>query len=114
MNKAFVSFLNRRGNNKAWYRMRFNMHSAKLLKDVEFVTIGKADGYIVLAPQKLPTPGCLRVGTDSYGYPYITMNKVINSQGFLNASLFDGTRYVVKKGKNGNKIYICLKEVADA
>lgn len=109
MTKAFASLLSKDGDRKVC-RIRFNSYASDLLANVPYVTLGKNANYIVLIPQKLSTSTSVRVGKGVCGETYISMNKAVYSHGFLSESLFDGTRYAVKKTKDG-KICICLKEV---
>ena len=113
MKKAFVTFLSANSDKKAWYRLRFNSTAAKLFKDYRYAEIGKNNDFIVITPIDYQTDHSIGVGRDGHKVPYLSMNRLVNAHGFLDASLFDGTRYAVKRNKEGTKLYIDLNEVVE-
>ena len=114
MRIAFASFLSVKSNHGDWYRIRFNSIAARLLEGYDRAEMYRTQDYIVVEPTKEITKRSIGVGRDNHGIPYISMNRLVRSEGFLHERMFDGTRYVVKRNKNATRIYICLKEVVEA
>ena len=115
MSKAFVTLASRRGDSADWFRMRFGIVAAKMLKGVSYVSIGKTQDHIILNKNPKPDERVFPVRTEiKGGYPFISVSSLVKSEGFLDESWFSGKRYAVKRNKDGTKIYICLKEVVNS
>lgn len=113
MSKAFVTFLSTNGSRGEWFRIRFNTLAAKPLNGITNVEIGKNSNHIVIIPVSQKTNKSIGVGRDGQGVPYLSLNRLVKNHGFLSPDLFDGTRYAVKRNKDGTKMYICLDETVE-
>ena len=107
--KAYATFLVINSSKTDEYRIRLNKVAARLLNTVSQVEIRKTDKYLVLYP--VSGGYGFHLSYDNVGCPSISMSRLVKYEGFLTKDLFDGSRYAVRRGKNGDKrVFICLQE----
>ena len=83
MSKAFVTLASRRGDSADWFRMRFGIVAAKMLKGVSYVSIGKTQDHIILNKNPKPDERVFPVRTEiKGGYPFISVSSLVKARVF--------------------------------